>query len=454
MAASRRFFLRSLESRAVQWRQIRWLLIKEFRELMASRAYWLLLLMIGPLVGHGFITAVNSYAEASGSGGGPSALAQGLSPLDGILVPTLGAYDLAATLLFPFVAIRLVSSEKESGALKLMLQAPAALGTALTAKGLVLLAGWLLAWIPGLVAIILWKSYGASLYAPEVLNLLLGHLLRVILSIGVAVAAAAIAKSAASAAIATLGFTVGTWALEFVATGRGGLLERIARYTPTAALRVFEQGQLSSSTAIVTLTLGVAGFIVAAVWLPTRRGIGSRLIASFAVSTVLALALSGESLLRASWDLSENRRNSFPAADEAALRKIREPLRVTVYLAAEDPRLMDLDRNILSKLQRILPRVEVNYAAHTRSGLFEGSADHYGEVWYELGGRKVMTRSTTEPIVLESVYKLAGIPPPAHTDGLEFSGHPLAASPKGAVLIYYCIWPLVVGLSALLYFRE
>jgi hypothetical protein len=59
---------------------------KEWRELLASRSYWLLLLMIGPLVGHGFITAVGLYAEASGSSGGPAALAQGLTPLDGILV--------------------------------------------------------------------------------------------------------------------------------------------------------------------------------------------------------------------------------------------------------------------------------------------------------------------------------------------------------------------------------
>ena len=71
--------------------------------------------MIGPLVGHSFITAVDTYAEASGAGGGPAALAQGLSPLDGILVPTFGAYDLAVTLLFPFIAIRLISADKEIG---------------------------------------------------------------------------------------------------------------------------------------------------------------------------------------------------------------------------------------------------------------------------------------------------------------------------------------------------
>src|SRR5438105_15348850 len=187
------------------------LLAKERDELLASRAYWLLLLIIGPLVGQSFISAVNLYAEVSGTGG-PAALSQGLTPLDGILVPTFGAYDLAVTLLFPFVAIRLVSAEKESGALKLMLQSPAGVGVVLTAKMLTLIAGWLMALIPGVIALALWKAYSGSLYAPEVLNLLLGHLLRVILSAGVAIAAAAIADGAATAAIATLAFTVGTWA--------------------------------------------------------------------------------------------------------------------------------------------------------------------------------------------------------------------------------------------------
>jgi hypothetical protein len=85
------------------------LLAKEWRELMRSRAYWILLLLVGPLVGNGFITAVNLYAEASGIGGGAAALSEGLTPLDGLLVPTFGAYDLAVSLLFPFVVIRLVA---------------------------------------------------------------------------------------------------------------------------------------------------------------------------------------------------------------------------------------------------------------------------------------------------------------------------------------------------------
>jgi len=432
-------------------RSLRLLIAKEFRELMASRAYWLLLLLIGPLVGQAFITAVNLYAEASGRGGQPAALAQGLSPLDGILVPTFGAYDIAVTLLFPFVAIRLISAEKESGALKLMLQSPPGMLSMLTAKGLTLLAGWLIAWLPGLIALALWTAYGGSLYAPELANLLLGHLLRVMLSSGVAVAAASIATGAASAAIATLAFTVGTWALDFVAAGRGGLLQRLAAYTPTAALRTFEQGQLRLSIVIVSLLIGVTGFAIAGVWLPTRRDLRARLTGSFAVLVIFGLVAWTGSLARASWDLSENRRNSFAPAEEAALRHIRQPLHVTIYLAAEDPRLMDLDRSILSKLQRILPRVDIDYTAQGRTGLFGGATDHYGEVWYELDGRKVMSRSTTEPIVLDTLFKLAEIQPPQQSEGNAFSGHAVAADPTGAWLVFYLLWPLGI---ALLWWRK
>jgi hypothetical protein len=424
--------------------------------------------MIGPLVGHGFITAVNSYAESSGIGGGPAALAQGLSPLDGMLVPTFGAYDLAVTLLFPFVAIRLISQEKASGAWKLMLQSPAGLGAMLFAKGLTLLAGWFLAWTPGLLALLLWKQYGGALYAPEVLNLLVGHLLRVVLSAGVAVAAAAIATGAASAAIATLGFTVGTWALDFIAVGRGGWLQKLASYTPASALRVFEQGQFRSSTVAVTLTLGIAGFALAGIWLAEGRRLRTRLVRSAGLAILLAVTVWGGSLLRSTWDVSENRRNSFPVVDEAALRQIRQPLAVTVFLSPEDPRLMDLDRNILGKLSRILPAVHVTYAAHTRTGLFAAPGDHYGEVWYQLAGRQAMSRSTTEPIVLDTLYQLARVPPPVRAEtesatsaagavgevpASRTAGHPLPVEPRGAAWLYYALWPVVVALAGWMHFR-
>jgi ABC-type transport system involved in multi-copper enzyme maturation permease subunit len=419
------------------------LLAKEWRELIAARSFWLLLMMIGPLAGHGFIVAVGHYAEASGLNGNPAALPEALTPLDGILVPTLGAYDLAATLLLPFVAIRLIAGEKENGGLKLLLQLPGTLGTKVTAKVLVLFGGWLIALAPAFLAMILWQGYGGHLHAAETVNLLLGHFLRMSISASVAVAAAAIAESAASAAIVTLGFTVGTWVLDFVATGRGGLLQQLAMYTPTAALRTFEQGLLRLSTVVVIVSISIAGFSLAVIWLHTGRTLLQRALATVAVGLALTVLVIIGGSLRASWDTSENRRNSFSRADEVALRQIQTPLRMTVFLAAEDPRLTDLEQNVLKKLRRVLPRLEVNYAANTRSGLFETSEDHYGEIWYEMSGQKVMDRSTIEQVVLEQIYKLSGQPQPAATTENTFTGYPLPARPRWAAGIFYGLWPLL-----------
>lgn len=419
------------------------LLAKEFRELFASRAFWLLLIFIGLLAGHGFITAVGLYAEMSGTGG-PAALPQGLTSLDGVLVPAWGAYDLAATLLFPFVAIRMISSEKESGALKLLLQLPGTLVSKVTAKALVLLFAWVVSWVPGIVAILLWRCYGGHVYALETLNLLLGHLLRGLLSGGLAVAAAALAESAASAAIITLAFTVGTWALDFVAAGRGGFVQQLASYTPTAALRSFEQGLLRWNAVVVFVLLSCAAFGVAVIWLNTGRTIKSRILITLMLIVVTVGAVWVGAGLRSSWDVSENRRNSFSVVDEATLRGINQPLKITVFLSPEDPRLTDFEQNVLRKLRRSLASVEVDYAASSRTGLFETGDEHYGEIWYELGGQKIVDRSTIEEVVLEQIYKLAGINVPERSTDDGFPGYPLATQPKYAAAIFYVFWPLLV----------
>lgn len=430
------------------------LLRKELAELAASRAYWLLLLVIGLLVGHAFLTATEAYAEASGINGGPAALSQGLNPLSGIVVPTLGAYDLAATLLFPFVVIRLIAVEKETGALTLMLQAPARFGEIIAAKGLALLIGWMIAGAPGLIALAMWRMAGGHLHAAEVMTVALGHLLRGVLTIGIGATAGALAASAASAAIIALTVTLGTWAIDFIGAARGGAIASLASYTPSAALRVFEQGELRLSTVFVLLALGVGGLAVAAVWLRTGRPARRRLAQLAGVMVMIAVACVASAQLRASADTSEDRRNSFGPADEAALRRIHEPLRVTVHLAAEDPRLVDLERGVLAKLRRTLPNVQVTYAARGRSGLFESAGDHYGEVWYAIGGRRAMSRSATEEIVLETIYEVAGVTPAASGDRPAYSGYPLAARPPFVALVCFILWPLAVAVAGWRFLRS
>src|SRR5437867_11143462 len=85
-----------------------WLLSKEWRELLSSRAWWVMLAAIGPLVGVTFISAVNTYGEASGLHGKAAGVGEAFSPLVGIWAPTLSACELAAAFLQPFVRIHMV----------------------------------------------------------------------------------------------------------------------------------------------------------------------------------------------------------------------------------------------------------------------------------------------------------------------------------------------------------
>jgi len=418
---------------------------KELAELAASRAFWLLLLIIGLLTGQSFITAMNAYAEASGIGGGVAALAQGLSPLDGILTPTLGAYDLAITLLVPFVAIRLIASEKSSGALKLMLQWPESIERQIAAKAIALTCAWIVSLVPFLIALALWRGYGGHLYAPEVLNLLLGYTLRFLLTAAIAMAAAALMPGAANAAIVVLAFTIGTWALDFIAAGRGGIVQTLASFTPTATLRGFERGLLRADVILVLLIVSVLGFAIAANWLHLGRGIRARvagtsvlvILASLAIVTVLLL-------VRVSFDLSENRRNSFSASDERVLAGIEAPLTITVFLSSEDPRMMDFENNVLLKLRRSMQDVHVIYPLAGRSGLFENDA-RYGEIVYRLGMKTATSRSTTEEIVLDTIYELAGVRAPARGTSA-YPGYPLAKRAGWVeVTVFYLLWPIVVA---------
>jgi hypothetical protein len=157
----------------------------------------------------------------------------------------------------------------------------------------------------------------------------------------------------------------------------------------------------------------------------------------------VSLLLVGASRLGASWDLSEDRRSSFPRVEERALSAVKG-LTVSIHLAAEDPRLVDFERGPLLKLRRAVPTLRVVYAASSRTGMFEEDPA-YGEIRYQLGGRSAVTRSTTEGVTLEEVFALAGIPRPPRGAGEGTPGHPLAAAPRFAAPLFYAVWPLTAA---------
>lgn len=418
-----------------------WLLNKEWRELLAARAWWILLLAMGPLVGMSFIGAVRTYAEVSGLNGTAAGVGEALSPLIGVWAPTFSACELAAVFLLPFVAIRLVAGDRQSGALKLELQQSMPAFARISAKALVLLAGWMVAMLPPLSAIALWKSYGGSADTPELLTLCLGHLLNAGLTIGLAAAMSAVTEHPSTAAILTLAATVGTWIVSFFGAVQGGWWERAAGYTPAAMVAEFQHGLVRLDVILISGAITVTGLGLAAIWMRLGIAVKRRVYESLALALICAAAIGTATFAHASWDTSEARGNSFPEADEQALRRIHGPLCIEVHLAPEDPRRVDLEHRALSKLRRVLPDVRVRYVAATSIGMFEQTAAGYGEIWYSLGGRKIMSRTTTAEGVLESIYALAGVAPPREDDEAAFHGHPLAAPPTGAGILFYAVWP-------------
>jgi ABC-2 type transport system permease protein len=446
MEAWRISFLPSLETFHVQSAPLRPLLVKELREILSGRALWTMLLLMCPLVGYSFFQAVSLYGEASAAGLQSPVLASSLSPLDGILVPTLGASYVAVTLLFPFVAIRVLKQEKESGALRLLVQMPYRSSSLIAVKLAAVLAAWVLSSIPAFSALAMWRLVGGHLSAPETLNLLFGHLLYGLLVGAIALFAASVSESAATAAIVTLAFTIGSWVLDFTVAGHPGLLEWIASLSLTQVLRTFEQGLLSAGL-VVGIGAAMCGFAaLATVWLPPGVHVRDKLVRSAACVLAAALALGLATQIRLSVDVTEDQRNSFPVADQRVLAKLEEPLAVTVHLAPEDPRYADLQRNVLAKLERVLPNMSVSLAGGRQSLATNAGDDHYGEVEYKYGGRSDISRSTSPREILPLLYGLAGVSRPAPASGGDYPGYPLIARGEIALLWFFGGLPLCIAL--------
>jgi hypothetical protein len=426
-----------------------WLVRKEWRELLASRGWWVMLAVMGPLVGFAFASAVRTYAEASGLNGTALGVGEAFSPLVGIWAPTFSACELAAAFLLPFVAIRLVAGDRQSGALKLELQRAMPAFTRVAAKGLVLAGGWVIAMAAPAIAVILWRTYGGSVHVPELVGVVSGHLLNGVLTIALAAAAASVTDHPSTAAIVALTATVGAWVLNFIAAVHGGVWERIARYTPTAMVAEFQHGLIRLEVVLAAVTLIVVGFTIAAIWLRLGVPVKRRVFESAGAAAAGAIAIAACLLVTASWDVSEARSNSFRRADEAALAQIQGPLTIEVHLAPEDPRRVDLDHRALAKLRRVRPDVKIRYVSATSIGLFEQTNEGYGEIRYELGGRQVVSRATTAEAVLESIYEVAGVTSPGQDEEDGFRGHPLIAAPRGAPVIFYVMWPIGITAAAL-----
>lgn len=426
----------------------------ELRRLVSGRAFWAMALLMTPLTGYGFIEAVRLFGEASRTALEFPELARGMAPLDGILVPTLGAFYLGTTLLFPFVAIRAVGQDKESGSLKLAMQWPLSSGALILIKLAAVACAWLLTLAAPLSALALWSAAGGHLAAPETLNLLLGHALYAFAVAGIAFFAAAVAESSATAAIVTLAFTLGFWVLDFAAGTGPEWLRAVGEISPTQALKQFERGLLSGPHAAGLAALGCALVTLAAVALPPGRRGRQKIVRGAVVAAALAAVLAVSPHLTFYRDVSQDRRNSFSAADEAALARMDRELVVTLHLSPEDSRAQELVANVLGKLRRAVPNLSVRWAPVNRTGLFGATqGDDYGLVTYDYAGRRASSRSNSAREILPLLHELAGarVSP---REGVPYPGYPLVAATRPAAVWFYGLLPGLVLVAAWLVHRS
>jgi ABC-2 type transport system permease protein len=439
--------LRSPDTAAAHRAPIPPLLAKELWEIASGRALWIMLLILCPLVGYSFFQAVGLYGEASSAAQDSPALATSLSPLDGVLVPTFGGLYLVATLLFPFVAIRTLGREKESGTLALLVQLPYRVPTLILAKMAAIFGAWLAAVLCAASALAVWLAFGGHLYVPETLNLVIGHVLYGLLVGAIALFSASISESAATAAIVTLAFTIGSWVLDFALAPQPGVLGWLSRLSLTQTLRPFEQGLLSAGL-VLGIVAAIGGFAaLSAVWLHPGVPVSIKIVRSTACVAIAAAVIALSALVALSLDVTEDGRNSFSSPDQKALAELREPLIITVHLAPEDPRYVDLRRNVLAKLERAMRRISIRLATSGQSVVGSASDEAYGEIEYSYAGRSDRSRSTSPREILPLIYALAGWPIPEPIRGEEYRGYPLLANGSPALAWFLGGLPLLIVIA-------
>lgn len=416
------------------------LFLKELRELAATRSFWVMLLVLCPLVGFSFIEAVFLYAHAGESIMGDDILMARLSPLDGIVVPTFSALYLSEVFLFPFVAIRLLGVERQFGSIKLLNQICPWIGVSLAVKLVVVMLAYLASFLPALTALAVWRHLGGYLHIQEVSILLLGHFLFALLIASIAFFAVAITDSPQTAAIVTLAFTISSWVLEFAGQNQS-TLNAISWLSMTAHLRLFEAGLFSLQTFLGFLIASASFVALAAIWLRAADDLAGKFKHSSILAVfvgILAVATSQAFYYK---DFSENRENSFHPRNEAELRKLNKPLVMTIHLSPDDSIAVDFEKEFLSKLKRVVRDVKIVYELPKDPGPSGQEDPNYGLITYDYGGGRLTSHDVGARRALEVLHILTGAVLEGEVDS-PYPGHPIKADASNYRILFYVIMPV------------
>jgi ABC-2 type transport system permease protein len=414
---------------------------KELLTIFSSNAFWIAVILVSLITGYSLVQATAIYASASDSAAGQMLLLKTINPLDGVLIPVFGGLYLASTFVFPFVAIRPLAAEKQSGSIKLSLQMPFGIAIGIALKLIAVLLAWLAMSLPVLVAAGFWASRGGHVFIPETLNLFLGHLLYGLAICGFALFVSSISDTTATAAIGVLALTLGCWILDFAGANSSDWLRSASKLSLTQGLRQFERGLLGVSQ-VAQLGIPAVSFVaLAIIWIKPywnqRAKLWRSAVAVFFATGLFAF-LPSKSYTA---DLSEDRRNSFSREDEDAFRSMAADLRITIFLSPDDPRLVDLERKVFDRLRRIVPKISIRIASEGHA-LFKGTQDQYGYIVYEYGDRREKSRTNSGPDILKIIHGLAGHEIKSSGSN-EYPGYPFSGHFDRWASIFYLLLPAI-----------
>ena len=383
---------------------------RELAIALRAPAPWLAVALASLVVGHGFVLAIDLYTAASRSVTAGALMARELDPLLGVLRPTFGSTAFCLTLLGPLVGARVLAVEVERHTLQARLLAVGSPGRILAAK---ILAAWIalaLFVVPVVFTMVLWWGSGGHLGAAEAITLLLGGLWHALLLACLSTAAAAWTRGVAQAATLALAASLSAWVLdaagEFAAIN---WLVPLGRLSSTPRLSPFEQG-LVLPGAIAWLACACVG-ATALAYVGLRRDFrpARRLLAGAAIAVATVLGLLASDGLRGGWDTSDARRWSFPPELQRALQDLPGPIELDVYLDREDSRRVQLERDVLRRLELCRPDAEIRFPIDEAvDPLLAVRDEDYGKLEIRVGGGATQTWSTSRKEVVERIFEAAG----------------------------------------------
>jgi hypothetical protein len=398
---------------------------RELAIALRAPAPWLAAALGALVVGHGFVLAIDLYTAASRSVTAGALMARELDPLLGVARPTFGGAAFCLTLLGPLVGARVLAVEAERRTLQARLLA---VGSPLRIVVAKIFAAWLalaLLVAPVVCTLALWWGVGGRLGVAEAVTLLCGGLLHALLLACVCTAAAAWTRGVAQAATLALAASLGAWVLD--AAGEFAAitwLAPLAWLSSTSRLQPFEQG-LVLPGALVWLgcaCIGATALAYVGLRRDARRSRRVAAAAAIAIATVLGLMASDG--LRGGWDTSDARRWSFPPALQRALEALPGPIELEIYLDREDSRRVQLERDVLRRLQLARPDASIRFPIDEATDpLLAVRDEDYGKLEIRVAGASTRTWSTSRKEVVEQIFTAAGEPLGAW-EYSSYPGHP------------------------------